>query len=104
MEPTAYKSWLSLVWFGFAGLLFFLMLVYSLRGVPFGTHTGEVWSWMLPNLMPTLTLIVSVLVMDARASDAVPSQGGSSFLFKLAMSLSVAYLIALCAVLVIPAN
>lgn len=103
MTLEFHKRSLALLWFAAAGLMFLLMVVYTLRGTPFGEQTGTVWSWLLPNLMPTLTLMVSVLVVDARAGEPAPSNG-STFLFGLAMALSCFYLLAVFAVLVIPGN
>ena len=57
------KKRLALIWFVGAGLLFCLVLLQSVRNV-YGTQTEKAWAWLLPSVMPTLSLIVGVLVSD----------------------------------------
>lgn len=94
---------LTLLWFGFSGLIFAFMLLYTLRGLPFGPRTAEVWGWLMPNIMPTLTLIVSVLVLESRGK-GVDLPPASPLLFRLALLMSVVYLLTLLALVVVPAN
>ena len=101
MMQTKYKRWLTLVWFSFAGFMFLLMVMYTVQGRPFGEHSGEVWSWLLPNLMPTLTLIVSVLVIEAHQAPSAAEPAASAFLFGLALALSISYLLSVLAVLAV---
>ena len=83
--------------------MFLLLLLYDVRGFPYGDRTVDVWSWLLPNVVPTLMLIISVLVMEARGKKR-DSMVASRFLFGLALALSVVYLMTLLVLLVFPAN
>jgi hypothetical protein len=103
LTHDACKARLTLLWFGLSGLLFAFMMLYTIRGVPFGPRTVEVWAWIMPNIMPTLTLIVSVLVLDSKGK-GLQLPAPSPFLFWLAMVLSLVYLVTLLILVVVPAN
>ena len=67
------KKRLALIWFVGAGLLFCLVLIQSVRNV-YGTQTEKAWAWLLPSVMPTLSLIVGVLVSDVAQQGRVDIQ------------------------------
>lgn len=99
---TKCKKSLATVWFAGAGIVFTLILLQTL----FGKYSGEeekAWSWFLPTVMPTLSLMIGVLVADAKQEPAEEERKIDLFLFKLAMSLSIVYFgIVLVTVLVQP--
>ena len=103
LSQEACRRRLTVLWFGLSGLLFAFMMLYTIRGLPFGPRTAEVWGWLMPNIMPVLTLIVSVLVLESRGK-GVELPPASPLLFTLAMVLSVAYLLTLLVLVVVPAN
>lgn len=84
------KRWLATVWFIGGGLVFFVVLIQSLLG-RYGDDTNEIWGWLLPTVVPTLSLIVGVLVFDAVQSDKI-NRKVDRFLFRLTVGLSAAYL------------
>jgi hypothetical protein len=91
--PIAYcKRQLAVIWFTGSAVLFGLVLVQSLLN-RYGDEVNRVWGWLLPTVLPTLSLIIGQLVFDA-------VQGGQAgrmmdrFLFRLTAVLSVAYLLA----------
>ncbi len=86
------KKWLATVWFVGAGSIFFIVLVQSLLG-RYGEQANEAWGWLLPTVMPTLSLIIGVLVFDAVQKEKKPKTI-DRFLFRLTVSLSSAYLAA----------
>ena len=95
------KRRLATLWFSGAGLVFFIFLFQTLGG-HYRENVQEAWGWLLPTIMPTLSLIVSILVMDALGK-GVPTQVVDSFLFRLAFALSAAYLaVVLLTILVQP--
>jgi len=51
---------LAKIWFIGGGAIFLFLIVQTL-GTIYGDSYGEVWSWALPNVMPTLSLIMTVL-------------------------------------------
>jgi hypothetical protein len=55
---------LARVWLIGAGVIFVLLVVQSLLHV-YGDLTQDAWGWFLPNLMPSLGMIISVLAYTA---------------------------------------
>jgi hypothetical protein len=81
---------LATVWLSGTGLIVTVLVLQSLLG-RFGEKTQDAWSWLLPTVMPTLGLIVTVLgytALDPLFSKSVVRR---SF-FHLAAILSIAYL------------
>lgn len=69
----AVRARLSVVWLGGASLILLLVVLQSLLG-KYQTKTQEAWGWLLPTIMPTLGMIVSVLgytALETRASSFV---------------------------------
>jgi hypothetical protein len=86
------KRRLAALWFIGAGAIFFLVFLQTIFG-RYGEKTNEVWGWILPTVMPTLSLAIGVVVIDAIGrSVRVPRI--DSFLFWLTCGLSTAYLLA----------
>lgn len=83
---------LALIWFAVVGVLFVTLVVQTL-GNKFGGGADRVWNWFLPNVMPTLSLIVATLVRDAFRR--VPRQMVRSDVFAIAIGLSAVYLVLL---------
>lgn len=96
---TYCKKRLATIWFGGAGILFFIVLLQTLLG-RFENKAGEAWSWLLPTIMPTLMLIIGVLVMDALGK-GVKITNTDRFLFRLTFFISIAYLLAVLLVIAI---
>ncbi len=85
------KKNLSTLWFLSAGILFFILIMQSILG-HYGEQYREAWEWLLPNIIPTLSLIISVLVMDALGK-SVKTESIDSYMFKFTFSLSLIYLL-----------
>jgi len=66
------------------------MAIQSILG-KYGANVQEAWSWLLPTVMPTLSLIIGVLILDA-TSNRVPDKKVEPFLFNLTFAISVLYL------------
>lgn len=90
----AKSKWtLAWIWLGGAGLILTLMVGQSLFDV-YGARTEEAWSWYLPTVMPSLSLILGVLVADFRADKAAPeNRRKPGPLLGLAIGVSVFYLL-----------
>jgi hypothetical protein len=84
------KRRLAALWFVSAGLIFFVVLVQSLLG-RYGEQVNQAWGWLLPTVMPTLSLIVGVLVFDAVQGERTSRQT-DRFLFRLTAGLCAGYL------------
>ena len=88
----ACKKSLTKIWFLGAGILFALIFFQTI----FGKYSGqeeEAWSWFLPTVMPTLSLMIGVLIADAKSGFFKDERKVDSFLFKLARSLSITYFV-----------
>jgi hypothetical protein len=85
---TGCKKRLGLLWFTSAGVIFAFVLAQSLLG-RYGGDLSDAWSWLLPNLMPTLSLIVGVFVADMQKG--IVEKTVDAFVFRLAIGLSVVY-------------
>lgn len=71
LEPVRHR--LAVIWLGGGTAILTIVILQSLLG-RFGDRTQEAWAWLLPTLMPTLGMIVTVLgytALDDRASTAV---------------------------------
>jgi hypothetical protein len=89
--PLAHvRSRLAVVWLTSAALIFGLLILQSLLG-KYGNRAQQVWSWVLPTMMPTLTLMLSALGADALNAEPAGSYVKKSF-FQIAFWLSLAYL------------
>jgi hypothetical protein len=91
------KRRLAALWFIGAGILFFILLGQAIMG-RFGGRVGEAWSWLFPTILPTLSLMIGVLVMDA-LGHGVKTKEIDAFLFRLTFWLSTAYLLAVLLVI-----
>ena len=85
------KRRLATIWFLLAGVIFLLLVIQTVMGA-YGPRATEAWGWFLPNVMPTLSLIVGVLVLD-QMGRGVKTRTANAFLYRLALGLSCAYLL-----------
>ena len=84
------KKRLATIWFIGAAALFLLVFAQHMGG-KYGKNTGDAWSWLLPNCLPTLSLIIGVLVKDS--SKKISDTTADRFLFRLSCGLSICYLL-----------
>ena len=90
MTVGAARRRLAVIWFAGAGALFLILFLQSVFGL-YGDRLDEAWRWFLPNVLPTLTLMVSVFVAEVRSGEPA-SRETDRFFYRLALTLSVAYL------------
>ena len=85
---------LATLWYVWVGILFLLFFVQSLFG-QYGKDLKEVsaaWGWFLPTIMPTLSLITGILILEAsrkRARETTVDR----FFFRITFGFSIAYLL-----------
>ena len=91
---SAAKRRLSVVWFTGAALLSILMIGQTILG--HYEDAEDAWSWLLPGIVPTLSLIVGVLVVDALGKGAADRRV-DRFMFRVALGLSLFYLLLVAA-------
>lgn len=85
------KKWLAAVWFFFSAVILLLVIVQTILGY-YGKQIFEVWSWLLPTIIPSLFLISGVMTFEgSRESNSVKKT--DRFLFGLTFMLSIFYFI-----------
>jgi hypothetical protein len=60
IQLDAVRARLAKMWIGGASVIFITVVLQSLLG-RFGDQTQEAWGWLLPTIMPTLGMIITVL-------------------------------------------
>ena len=85
------KRCLAALWFTGAGIIFLILLFQTILG-RYEENINEAWGWFLPTIMPTLSLVIGVLVMDA-VGKGVKIRTVDRFFFRLSFILSLAYLV-----------
>ena len=91
VSMTKSKKKLATLWFIGAGILFLIVLFQTMLR-RFGEQSGEAWGWLFPTILPTLSLILSVLVVDALGK-GIERKTVDRFIFRLSFSLSAVYLV-----------
>jgi hypothetical protein len=96
------QNWLAGVWVSFFLLQVGLLVLRSIAGAANGDEstklTSEMWSWYIPMVMPTLSLIVAALYTATPANARETPIGRLMVLIVL----SVAYLLSISALIVLP--
>jgi hypothetical protein len=87
------KKRLTTLWLAGSGFLFLVLLFQTVFGA-YGEVATEAWSWLMPSIMPTVSLIIGVWVMDVQGK-GVKVKAIDRFVFQLAFSLSALYLLVL---------
>lgn len=82
---------LAIVWFVISGILFLVLVLQTIFG-RYADKVNEAWSWFLPTIMPSLSLIAATWVSDLRHEN-VQVEHANTFLYRLALMLSVFYLL-----------
>jgi hypothetical protein len=83
---------LAVLWFCGGGIAALILIIQSISGY-YADKVSDAWSWLLPYVLPTLTLIVSAVVADAakKASNITVDL----FAYRSSFWLSVFYLLCL---------
>lgn len=82
---------LATLWF-VAGVILLILLVVQTLGNHYGDKDNEAWGWLLPNLLPTLSLIIGALTADAFGGGQKSKQV-DAFIYRLALAVSAIYLL-----------
>ena len=96
----AVRARLAAVWFIGSGIVFLLLVAQSLGGM-FGNQLEKAWAWAIPNIAPTLSLMISVFAAYALMASADEDKYTvRKTFFNLAFGLSAFYILNLVAVIV----
>ncbi|NTV92777.1 MAG: hypothetical protein HGA72_05785 [Chlorobiaceae bacterium] len=87
----ACKKSLLVTWLTGAGLLAFVLIGQTMSGL-YVDHASDAWGWFLPNVMPTLSLMIGAVVKDF-SSGSDEKKMVDSFIYQLSLGLSVAYFV-----------
>jgi hypothetical protein len=82
---------LAVVWLSAASIIFGTLILQSLMG-HYQDRTDEVWKWLLPAIMPTLGLVISVIGSSALLPFFSGAVVRKSF-YRVALLLSIFYLL-----------
>jgi len=94
ISTKACRNHLAILWF-VGGLVLFVLFVFQSIFGKYGAKAEEAWAWFLPTILPTLSLIIGVLVVDAAAAeekDKKDKQIGR-FIYRVAFGVSTVYLV-----------
>ena len=97
------QNWLASVWVSFFLLQVALLLLRSIAGADNDESrklTSDMWSWYIPMVMPTLSLIVAALYAAGPASASAQETPVVRVIILVVLSL--AYLLSLSALIVLP--
>ncbi len=90
------KKRLLVVWLAGAGMLSLILIGQSMQeDGPYLDRVSDAWAWFLPNVIPTLSLMVGVVVKDFSATS--DKKIIDTFLFQLSFWLSITYFLVLMA-------
>jgi hypothetical protein len=67
MEVSDGQQRLAVLWFCGGGIAALILIIQSVSGY-YGDKVSEAWSWFLPYVLPTLTLILSAVVAGKKES------------------------------------
>ena len=84
---------LTWLWMVGCAVPFFLLIGQSFMRV-YEPKTQDVWSWFLPNILPSLTVMISTLVLTASDAATGAAVVRKSFV-SITRALSIAYLFAI---------
>ena len=87
---TECRKKLTRLWFGLSGFLFIILILQTILD-HYGQEATEVWGWFLPMVLPTLSLIIGVVVVEFSERKKV-NRYADRFLFRLSFLLSAIYL------------
>jgi hypothetical protein len=81
---------LAIVWFIPSAALFGIFVIQTILG-RYGDQVGDAWNWLLPTIMPTLSLVIGALVTVELNRDQ-SRRTYSKFMLILTSCISVVYL------------
>jgi hypothetical protein len=103
MSVSTAQKRLAVAWLALAVPLLLVLFAQTLTDRPvFGSKIKAVWGWFLPMIVPTLSLIVGTVATQARQPQSTETVDETAY--RIALVLSVLYLLAVMATLVASAT
>lgn len=93
ISVTECQKKLSISWFVGSGIIFSIILFQTFLG-HYADETKEAWNWFFPNVTPTLSLMIGVIIASSFGNKS-DDKKTDRFVFRIAFVLSLIYLITL---------
>lgn len=93
------RARMSILWFLGAGVISVVMIILSVADY-YQDQVADIWGWLLPLVIPTLALMISVLGANALKPD-MGQIHVSRFFFNLAFWVSTVYLLLILLMIII---
>jgi len=93
IEMGKCKRRLSKLWFIASGFLFLIILLQTIFE-HYGENANEAWEWLLPSVMPTLSLMIGAYVVDIKGK-GIAKKRVERYIYRISFMLSAVYLLAL---------
>ncbi|MBE99790.1 hypothetical protein [Flavobacterium coralii] len=91
------KKRIAILWFTFAAVVFLILFLQTVKG-KYESNITEAWGWYCQNILPSLSLIVSVFIFDS-TNGTVRNRSVEKFHFNIAFFLSLFYLLVIIGVI-----
>jgi hypothetical protein len=101
LSLTQAKNRLAALWFTACAAIFLVVVVQSILG-RYGENANKAFAWLLPTIMPTLSLMIGVLVAEALGHIAVHKSRINLFLYRLTFWISALYLVVVALTILLP--
>jgi len=92
VSMTESKKRLAIAWFIGGGLLFLLLLTQTIFG-RYGDKAKDAWAWLLPTIVPSLSMIMTGIVISGPLGKSLETKTVDRFAFRLSLVFSIFYLI-----------
>lgn len=89
---TRSKARLAAVWYVWSGAILMILIFQSSVG-KYGEQATLAWQWLLPTILPTLTLMIGVFAVDAAEKKTSKKAVVSRHIFRLTVGISIFYLL-----------
>src|SRR5687767_4329 len=93
-----YRMIITAIWWGFGLAIILLFAWIVMNPANFGKYDDAAWDWLLPHLIPTMTLTGAVAYTKS-GPEGVPVGKQARFAFSLACFMSVIYLLLVLAII-----
>lgn len=97
------QRWLAGIWiFGFIVISLLLLIQTAISDI-YGDEAPRIWNWFKDAVVPTVTLMLGVVIVDIARTDAA-RRPADRFVFTLSVALSAVYLSAIMVIIGVVAN
>ncbi len=90
---------IAILWFTLSALLFITVFALGMSNL-YKEDSKQLWDWLLPNIIPTLSLIIGVFVAEV-SNEQRKNKEINKFYFRLTFYMSLFYLLILLTLLLI---